>query len=271
LNEQQRASGEALIKKRILSILDSIDSNQSLIPPTLLYNEGWTLRLVLAAAKDGIECLPFTFESDASWFSEALLYSAFLARRRGDVLAESMTHADGVVGHFQFDVTTKAGLVLPPHAKQFVVCEAKIFSPLSAGTRRALNYNQAARNVACIAETLRRAGPPLANYRSLGFCVIAPASEIEAGTFAAFMTKDAVQRAIRDRVEMYHGEPEYGRLLQWWQRWVCELAARMTLASVSWESVIDRIRAVDEKLGDGLAVFYARCLKYNQAALAAKA
>ena len=154
------------------------------------------LRLVLAAAKDGIECLPFPFESDASWFSEALLYSAFLARRRGDVLAESMTHADGVVGHFQFDLATKAGLVLPPHAKQFVVCEAKIFAHLSAGTRRAPNYNQAARNVGCIAETLRRAGPPLATYRSLGFCVLAPASQIKAGTFAGCMKEEALQQAM---------------------------------------------------------------------------
>jgi hypothetical protein len=43
---------------------------------------------------------PLNFAPSARWFSEALLPSAFLARSRGDSLAELWTHADATIGHF---------------------------------------------------------------------------------------------------------------------------------------------------------------------------
>lgn len=53
-------------------------------------NEGWLLRLVLTAAERAIPGPPIQVLTEGSWFSEALLYSAFLARRRCDSLAESL-------------------------------------------------------------------------------------------------------------------------------------------------------------------------------------
>lgn len=93
-------------------ILRALNGEESCIPGTLLYNEGWLLRLVLAAGSKGMACLPFRFEPGARWFSEALLYSRFLPCFRGDPLAESLTDADGVIGHFQFGPATKVGLEL---------------------------------------------------------------------------------------------------------------------------------------------------------------
>jgi hypothetical protein len=78
----------------IAKLLGSSGSAESHLPPTILYNEGWLLRLVLSAASAGIPCLPFRFADGARWFSEALLYSAFLPRHRGDHLAEAWTHPD---------------------------------------------------------------------------------------------------------------------------------------------------------------------------------
>ena len=72
-------------------------------------------------------------------------------------MGQGRTHVDGVIGHIQVGDKDKAGLTLRHDAEQFVVLEAKLFSPLSAGVRRAATFDQAARNVACIAEVLFRA------------------------------------------------------------------------------------------------------------------
>ena len=50
-----------------------------------------------------------------------------------------------------------AGARLLPDATQLMVIKAKIFSPLSGGTRNAPGFDQAARNVACITRLLARA------------------------------------------------------------------------------------------------------------------
>lgn len=100
------------IPSAIIGMLDSVETDAAVFPPTILYNEGWMLRLVLSAAAQGIPCVPFSFLPGSPWFSEALLYSPFLSRHHGDGLAETHTHVDGVVGHFKFTPTTKTGLEL---------------------------------------------------------------------------------------------------------------------------------------------------------------
>ncbi len=64
----------------------------------------------------------------------------------------------------------------------FVVLEAKMFGNLSAGVKNASYFNQAARNVACIAELLKRPGRPVTEFKALGFYVLAPASQIRQGS-----------------------------------------------------------------------------------------
>lgn len=82
------SSDQAL--RAIQEMLDAAASEWPLFPPTLLYNEGWLLRLTLAwfAAHPG-QAHPLSFSTAARWFSEALLPSAFLPRYRADKLAEN--------------------------------------------------------------------------------------------------------------------------------------------------------------------------------------
>jgi hypothetical protein len=154
-------------------------SDSSPFPPTLLYNEGWLLRLILDwfAAYE----LPdhwLDFARHARWYSEAYLPSAFAARRRRDPLAEASTHADAVIGHFEIGARAKGDLSLRPDATQLVVLEAKLFSRLSVGVKNVATFDQAARSVACIAETLRRARRHPASLKRLGFYVLAPHTEL---------------------------------------------------------------------------------------------
>ncbi|HMA59684.1 MAG TPA: hypothetical protein VKN64_05260 [Halanaerobiales bacterium] len=87
----------------IKNILDLCDTRESVIPPTELYNEGWLLRLLInwfSKSHNVSHELAF-IDQDTRWYSELLLPSQFLARSRGDKLAESYTHADGLIGHFK--------------------------------------------------------------------------------------------------------------------------------------------------------------------------
>jgi len=141
---------------RVLEMLRSASTGNPSFPPTVLYNENWMLRVVLDALVSGgtsSQAIPVT--EGARWYSEALLPSAFLARVRGDPLAESYTPADGVIGQFQIGGVGKGDLVLDPDAKQLSVIEGKMLSGLSRGVKNAKYFDQAARNVACVAEVLR--------------------------------------------------------------------------------------------------------------------
>ena len=103
-------------------------------PATILYNEGWLLRLVLDwFSRQGGDTHPLDFVSGANWFSEALLPSQFFLRQQGDPLAERSTHADGLIGHFAIGEAYVADTKLTDGATQMLVIEAKMMSTLSPG------------------------------------------------------------------------------------------------------------------------------------------
>jgi hypothetical protein len=139
--------------QRIYEMLCRANSERRTFPATIFYNEGWLLRLVLDwFSEHALGGHLLSFAAGAQWYSEALLPSQFLARQRGDHLAEGWTHADGVVGHIKVGSTALANTSLADDASQFLVTEAKLFSPLSPRVTNAAYFDQAARNVACIAE-----------------------------------------------------------------------------------------------------------------------
>jgi hypothetical protein len=108
-----------MITERIRAMLDACDGGQPQFPPSVLFNEGWLLRIVLDwFARHGGDRYPLSPRPGARWFSEPWLPSAFLPRYRGDRLAEARSHADGVLGHFAIGDPGTAGLTLLPDATQ---------------------------------------------------------------------------------------------------------------------------------------------------------
>jgi hypothetical protein len=184
---------------RIQTLLVHCSNDKRHFPPTTLYNEGWMLRLAIDwFARNKTENYPMTVPQDSTWYSEALLPSTFLPRYRGDKHSESWTHADGAIGHFEIGSSGDGDLSVLPHAKHFVVIEAKMFSKLSTGVKNASYYNQAARNVACIAEVLRRVDKKPMELSSLGFYDFAPKSQIDDGIFIQQMTRKHIKRPLKD-------------------------------------------------------------------------
>ena len=240
------------IETRIAEILLSAGNHASSLRPTELYNEGWLLRLVLDwSSTHATAPHPFVFAPGARWFSEALLFSQFLPRFRGDQLSESWTHADGVVGHFSVGSSGRGDLVLDPGAAQFVVVEAKLFSPLSAGTKNASGFDQAARNVACMAEVLRQAQRRPEAVSRLAFYLVAPQSQIDSGVFGVLLSPEHLRAKVQERVRPYEGTKD-----EWYSEWFEPTLKAADVRSVAWEAVLP---AESE-----YAAFYQKCLHFNR-------
>ncbi len=245
---------------RIVAILESCETRDPLVQPTELFNEGWMLRLVMDwFSRQQADSHPLSFSLGARWFSEALLRSPFPARSGKDGLAESYTHADGTIGHFQIGGSGKGDLVLAHDATQLVVIEAKLFSALSHGVKNARCYDQAARSVACMAEILHRAVPRVDQFSSLGFYVAAPQQQIDRRVFAKEMDRDAIMKKVRQRAKEYGGEKD-----QWFREMFLPAFERIGVGCLSWESILGYVEARDPAAARSLADFYRRCLQHNQ-------
>lgn len=245
--------------QKITALLESCTSPAPKFPPTLLYNEGWLLRLALDwFSTHPVPDHPLTFSGNASWFSEALLPSPFLARYRGDHLAESWTHADGVVGHFQIGGKGKTGLSLLPDATQFVVLEAKLFSGLSASVKHALDFDQVARNVACIIEVLRLTNRRASDMAQLGFYILAPQAQIHKSIFAKQISHESISNKVNQRVQAFEGAKD-----QWYQTWFQPSLRSIKIGLISWEEIILTVKEIDSVSGAALEEFYQRALAFN--------
>jgi hypothetical protein len=246
--------------ERIKSMLELCSTENTLLPPTTLCNEGWMLRLVLDwfySHRDRDHYLSFPI--NGKWYSEALLPSAFLPRYRGDRHAESRTHADAVIGHVAIGRNSDWDLTLQPDGTVLKVIEAKMFSNLSPGTTHAKYYHQAARNVACIAEVLRRANRYPSDAQSLAFYVIAPKAQIDEGVFSELMTHNSIRGTVERRVNEYE-EPKN----DWYQGWFLPTMERIDIRTISWEEIVSKIVEVDSSFGRDIEGFYELCRKFNR-------
>jgi hypothetical protein len=240
---------------RVTELLAESGSDRAHMPPTILYNEGWMLRLVLdwcATHSDVVE--PFAFLPDARWYSEALLPSRFGGRGHP---SEGFTHADAVIGHFRFRPGGRGDIEILPGAKQFSVVEAKMGSLLSVGISNADFFNQAARNVACIANMVALS-QATSTLERLSFTVIAPQRRIDEKAFEDQLDVRSLTETVRKRTSMFDGKQD-----DWFSAAFMSLLPRIQVQAVSWERVIERIASFDEHTGDELREFLSSCLRFN--------
>jgi hypothetical protein len=244
-----KLDGRLIVIEAVSRMLAQCGCPGAPLPPTELYNEGWMLRLVLdCLARHPNSTHPLALDDGARWASEVLLPSRFLPSRRGDPLGEGFTHADGVVGHF--DVRPGRGdILLRSDARQLLVIEAKLGSPLSSGTRRAPEFDQAARNAACIAHFA-------AHIERTTFLVIAPRPQIASGVFGNLVSPESIAVKVKARCEGYGGEHD-----RWFADTFEPALRRMQLGLLSWEDVLDQLP--DRSEAEALRAFYSRCLEFN--------
>ncbi len=252
-------------RERIHEMLRLADSDDRRFPATIFFNEGWLLRVVLDwfARRTG-DGHRLDFALRAEWFSEALLPSQFLAGRRSDNLAEGYTHADGVIGHVAIGRDALANAMLASDASQFVVTEAKLFSPLSPGVTHARFFDQAARNVACMAQVLQIADRRPGAFSSLGFFVLAPEKQInDPKLFAPLLAKTSIMDKVSRRVAQYRERPDGEAKQQWLRDWFEPTLERAAIALIAWEEIVDFVCAKEPAFGAELRIFYGECCRFN--------
>jgi len=246
----------------ILRLLEQLETDACAMPPTILYNEGWMLRIVLDAGMRG--CLPSVMPKGARWYSEAQLRTPF-GKDRGPK-HEANTHADAVVGDFSDIADTKSGLQVRKDAKLFSVLEAKMYSPLSSRTKNAPGYDQAARNVACMAHALQQAQQRPDAFDAIRFFVIAPESQIHSGLFEAPMSPESIRSRVAERIQQFTGRSR-DDLNQWHEHWFVPLVAKMeadqSITCLAWEDLVQQIADSDAAIGAEVGEFYAKCKQYN--------
>lgn len=182
----------------VTQILARCNSPETNICPTILYNEGWMTRLLVEVSIMAKLTLSHVdFGSIHHWYSEGLLSSPFLPRSRRDVLAEGYTHADMALGDFRVDSANRGDIAIEGAEGIFGVIEAKMGSPLSSGTKNAPNYNQASRNLACIAFNA------LSTKHSIFFAVAGPKKKIEEHCIGGQVKPSIMLSQIARRFEMY--------------------------------------------------------------------
>jgi hypothetical protein len=242
--------------KKITELLSRCGHREAVLPATALFNEGWMLRLVLDWCARHPDAIPeLRFLPGSRWYSEALLGSRFRPRSRGDAGGEGFTHADAVIGHF--DVLGRGDVRLRATAQQLVVVEAKMGSGLSPGTSRAPTFNQAARNVACVAHLLGQSSASAQCDADLGFVIVAPKARIDEQIFKA-AAKDHIEEAVAARCHAFDDAAT---------RWHCDVflpvLRRMRIDLLSWEEILERLEETDSEEAKSLSHFYRECQRYN--------
>jgi len=245
--------------RQLMALYDDslINSGQpkSMFAPTLIFNEGWLLRAVLKEWRAGRgtgtwNFLPFP--EDARFYSEGQLYTPFGARYQGDKLAEKHSHADGVVGDFSIS-GSKSGIRLDASFRYLAVFEAKLSSPLASGTKNAGDYDQVARNVACMINMIMQSEPAL-NYRAY-FIVIHPqgSGQVNPDAYGKVVIADQIAR----RISAYEGAAgAKGPAPLFVRQWRSILDA-IRICFLTWEDALLQIGDPD------LSHFYELCLQFS--------
>lgn len=245
----------------VIQILEKADSNENNIRPTLLYNEGWLLNIVLKQLKEKKIIYPkLEFPNDSDWFSEALLPTPFKASKLHDNVSEKDSHADGVVGKFEFRENTKAGLELKDSCDFFYVIEAKMYSPLSRGVTHAKKYNQVARTIACIANLIFKKNLSIDSFKKIGFYVLLPDSRKNVKSFVENTNVENIKNTILKRNTQYFDSKlhiEKNDFFDWLNTNIDKFLKKLDVDLIAWEELIDKHN------NKPLDNFYENCKKYN--------
>lgn len=228
-----------------------------------VYNETWMLRLTLAAIHDyekdfdcADEVKKAALEATRAavrhrWISEGGLEPAFKQ--------EGTTWTDAILGSVKIKNDNKRGIEVDGDDPGITIVEAKIGSELSPGVANSSNYNQAARNIACLSQLIFKSKNLHDKCR---FLVFAPEKgRVESG----FIKEENVDRIIRAQYgntregyrelfseDVSNNREEFGRIVN---------SIRGKSSVIFWEEVIMAMKSW-ENIAE-LRAFYIECLKEN--------
>ncbi|TYB74056.1 hypothetical protein [Bizionia myxarmorum] len=238
--------------------------------PTEFYNEGWLLKVLVYAITDfGLTDHELYVNEKEQFFSEGLLRSPFLTNGTKNPFAESHTHADGAIGDFSIGNAKHKGL-LELTGNKLNIFEAKINSGFSTGVTNASFFNQAARYIACITETIGK--EKVLDDLSIGFYLVVPESQFEKKNkknndkmnFKEFLNEKHILDIVKRRVDQYKDEADYDERKEWLEtkfKPVIEKLAINNLKPLFYEDIIAELK--EYTFIDKIKDFYDLCLENN--------
>lgn len=219
------------------------------INPTIIYNEGWMIRLLVHESmieKLKIKDIDFGLLASKNWSSEALITSPFVETKEN---REGYTHADIILGDFSVNYNERGEVMLDDSPEILGIIEAKLGSNLSQGTSNAKdNYNQASRNVCCLSYVTRK--NPMCE---LFFVVAAPNATINKHEIKRQIKHENILEQIEQRFQ--HSKVTYMLETQ-------KQVEKCKLVIISYEEWIDELWNSDVR--EMLSNFYNECLKYSK-------
>lgn len=238
----------------ISEIIGTIETSNANINPTVIYNEGWMTRLlVYYSIQEKIKLKEIDFSLIDNWTSEALLSSPFVKVSK---IREGYTHTDMALGDFTLNYKDRGQIEVNPDAKQFGVIEAKMKSPLSKKTSNAPNYNQASRNITCIAHNTKIECKTF-------FYIALPESKLPKKNRAGFcisdlINKDEIKKQIENRYSLHNSNNE--AIINEFD--VLQKVAKCTVGIITYEEWIELF--IDDQIRETLEKFYSNCIKWNK-------
>ena len=182
--------------KDIIEIIKSIDTTHKNLNPTVIYNEGWMTRLLVRQSTiESLKLGIINFSNETKWTSEALISSPFIKVKK---YPEGHTHADIAVGDFEINFSKRGEVEVDDNASIFGIIEAKMGSNLTPGTSHVKEYNQATRNLVCIAHNCLTK-PDCKTF----FYVVAPDKKIKDHDINSQIALDFIKKQIENRFNLY--------------------------------------------------------------------
>ncbi len=236
--------------KTISTLIKSLSGKSPYMNPTEIYNEGWMTRLlVYYSVQENLRVRDVSFGELSNWTSEGLISSPFVF---ADKLREGYTHADMVLGDFSVNFENRGQISVNPEANLFGIIEAKMGSSLSKGTKHAPEYNQASRNIACIAFNTLETDIPVF------FGVAAPEATLQKHQIKDKLVMSSFISQIENRFNMYEDDHPIQKFRE--EVYTRSLAVRTFM--LSYEEWIDNFQG--KQCYEELSDFYKSCLKWNR-------
>lgn len=229
--------------------IEALNSLKEQINPTVIYNEGWMIRLLVMESliqKLKIKNLDFAILATRNWSSEALIKSPFVGIKHNK---ENHTHADIILGDFNVDYNVNGETKLNEEPQVLGIIEAKMGSNLSKGTSNSKsNYNQASRSICCLSYITRN-NPEC----ELFFVVAAPLATINKYKIENQIKQEYINQQIKNRFK--HSEVTYSPEIE-------NQVNNCKITAISYEEWIDKLEnnQVKKILND----FYKKCLFHNK-------
>jgi hypothetical protein len=231
---------------------------------TEFYCEGWLMRLLILSVSDfGLENHELYINNNCNYFSEPLLYSPFLAKRgENKLLAERFTHADSAIGEFIVGNKNKGSLDLT--GNNLKIFEAKIYSQFSPKVKNSPFYDQVARYIACITETIQRANKiNVLSDLQIGFYLVLPENQFaKKSTYNEYLNKEHIREVVQKRIEQYKSETSYAERKSWFNNEFEMVLKKIDIKPLFYEDIISELSGY--KFHREIFNYYSLCLKYNK-------